>query len=74
MPTLIELCGFETDTSEMDGKSLMSIIENERHSPTIKMVIVGNSVIEENPPGWQEKEIGNFMPTHMIPAGGLYLY
>ena len=30
MPTLIELCGFETDTSEMDGKSLMSIIDNEK--------------------------------------------
>ena len=30
MPTLIELCGFETDTSEMDGKSLMSIIKNEK--------------------------------------------
>jgi arylsulfatase A-like enzyme len=30
MPTLIELCGFETDTSEMDGKSLMPIIQNKK--------------------------------------------
>jgi arylsulfatase A-like enzyme len=29
MPTLIELCGFDTDTSDMDGKSLLPIIENE---------------------------------------------
>lgn len=28
MPTLIELCGFDTDTSDMDGKSLLPIIEN----------------------------------------------
>ncbi|OUW35535.1 MAG: hypothetical protein CBD39_00310 [Flavobacteriaceae bacterium TMED179] len=30
MPTLIELCGFKTDTSNMDGHSLMSIINNEK--------------------------------------------
>ena len=29
MPTLIDLCGFDTDTSDMDGKSLLPIIENE---------------------------------------------
>ena len=29
MPTLIDLCGFDTDTSEMDGKSLLPVIENE---------------------------------------------
>ncbi len=29
MPTLIDLCGFDTDTSDMDGKSLMPIILNE---------------------------------------------
>jgi len=28
MPTLIELCGFKTDTQDMDGKSLMPIINN----------------------------------------------
>ena len=28
MPTLIELCGFDTDTSDMDGQSLMPIIKN----------------------------------------------
>jgi arylsulfatase A-like enzyme len=28
MPTLIDLCGFDTDTSNMDGKSLMPIILN----------------------------------------------
>ncbi len=30
MPTLIDLCGFKTDTSQMDGKSLMPIIKNEK--------------------------------------------
>ena len=29
MPTLIDLCGFDTDISDMDGKSLLPIIENE---------------------------------------------
>jgi arylsulfatase A-like enzyme len=30
MPTLIELCGFDTDTSMMDGQSLMPIIINKK--------------------------------------------
>ena len=30
MPTLIELCGFKTDISNMDGHSLMPIINNEK--------------------------------------------
>jgi arylsulfatase A-like enzyme len=29
MPTLIELCGFDADTSYMDGKSLLPIILNQ---------------------------------------------
>jgi arylsulfatase A-like enzyme len=30
MPTLIELCDFNTDTSKMDGQSLMPIINNKK--------------------------------------------
>ena len=48
MPTLIELCGFETDTSDMDGKSLMPIIQNKSHTPNTGMDIVGSFVIVEN--------------------------